>query len=145
MRKLEYPCQLIPDEERGFSVSFPDVPEALTYGGDRHEALEMAEDALSVALTFYLENGEPVPVPGSRRAGQVSVSPNLQIALKIALADALRESRKRPADLARLIGTDFKSVKRLLDPNHSSRIPALEKALACLGKRVAITTEDKVA
>ena len=40
-----YPCVLTPEDESGFFVSFPDVPEALT-GGDNHaEALAMAEDA----------------------------------------------------------------------------------------------------
>ena len=42
-----YPCVLTPEEGGdGFSVSFPDVPEALTCGDDRAEALAMAEDAL---------------------------------------------------------------------------------------------------
>ena len=144
MRKLEYPCQLTPDGD-GFLVTFPDVPEALTGGGDRAEALDMAADALSVALTFYLESVEVVPPPSRPTAGQVGISPSLLISLKAALADALRESGRRPADLARLLDTDFKSAKRLLDPNHASRIPALEQALAVLGKRVTIATEDAAA
>ncbi|MEE8352362.1 MAG: hypothetical protein V3R37_09270 [Rhodospirillales bacterium] len=41
--------------------------------------------------------------------------------------------------------TDFKSTPRTLDPAHSTKIPILEKALAVLGKRVMIATEDKVA
>lgn len=39
-----YPCVLTPEDDGGFFVSFPDVPEALTGGDDRAEALEMAED-----------------------------------------------------------------------------------------------------
>ena len=43
-----YPCILTPESEAGgFSVSFPDVPEALTCGDCRTEALEKAEDALA--------------------------------------------------------------------------------------------------
>ena len=41
-----YPCQLSPDEDGGLVVGIPDVPEAITSGGDRAEALAMAEDTL---------------------------------------------------------------------------------------------------
>ena len=34
-----YPCQLTPDEDGGFVATFPDVPEAITGGRDRVEAL----------------------------------------------------------------------------------------------------------
>ena len=45
--RYAYPCTLTPENGSGFTVSFPDVPEALTSGDDRREALEMAEDALA--------------------------------------------------------------------------------------------------
>lgn len=145
MLKVQYPCRLTPEDDGTFTVSFPDVPEALTCGNTRAEALDLAQDALSVALTFYLEEGKPTPTPGRCKAGEVYVSPDLQIALKTAVAEALRQSDKRTADLARLLDTDFKSTKRILDPAHTTKIPTLEKALAVLGKRVMIATEDKIA
>ena len=40
-----YACQLTPDEDGGLVATFPDVPEAITGGRDRAEALTMAEDA----------------------------------------------------------------------------------------------------
>ena len=49
-----YPCVLEAEDEGGFSVYFPDLPEALTCGDDRQSALEMAEDALVVALSVLL-------------------------------------------------------------------------------------------
>ena len=96
MLKLEYPCRLTAEDDGTFTVSFPDVPDALTCGDTRAEALEMAQDALSVALTFYLEDGQPTPHPSRHGAGEVLVSPDLQIALKAAVAVALRESNNRP-------------------------------------------------
>ena len=39
-----YPCELTPEKNGGYSVSFPNVPEALTCGDDRDEALAMAEE-----------------------------------------------------------------------------------------------------
>ena len=71
--RYAYPCVLAAEQDGGFSVSFPDVPEALTCGDDRAEALEMAEDALAVALGAYVQSREAIPVPGSPEPGQVTV------------------------------------------------------------------------
>ena len=65
-----YPCNFAPEEDGGFDVSFPDVPEALTCGNDRAEALVMAEDALTVALGTYVDNRQSIPVPSVAVAGQ---------------------------------------------------------------------------
>lgn len=143
MMQLDYPCHVTPADDGSLSVTFPDVPEALTCGWSREEALGEAVDALSAALTFYLETGEPLPTPGGD--GDARVAPNLQVSLKAALADALRETGQRPADLARRLDMDYKSVTRLLDPNHTSRIPALERALSALGKGVTLITHDRAA
>ena len=45
-----YPCQFILDEDGVLVATFPDVPESISGGKDRTEALAMAEDALAVAL-----------------------------------------------------------------------------------------------
>lgn len=37
--RYAYPCVLASEEDGGYSVSFPHVPEALTCGDDREEAL----------------------------------------------------------------------------------------------------------
>ena len=60
--RYAYPCVLTPEEDGGFSVSFPNVPEALTCGDDRAEALAMAEDALAVALGAYVRDREDIPL-----------------------------------------------------------------------------------
>ena len=45
-----YPATLTPDPDSGFTVTFRDVPEAITEGDSREEALLRAEDALESAL-----------------------------------------------------------------------------------------------
>ena len=42
------------------------------------------------------------------------------------------------ADLARLIGTDHKSVRRILSLSHNSRMDQLEAVLAMLNVRVVL-------
>jgi len=57
-----YPVHLRKDGEY-ITVSFPDIPEAHTFGNNREHALEMAKEALESALEFYFEDRRPVPEP----------------------------------------------------------------------------------
>jgi antitoxin HicB len=41
---------LEPEEEGGFTVRVPSLPEIVTYGKDETEALAMAEDAIRLVL-----------------------------------------------------------------------------------------------
>jgi antitoxin HicB len=47
--RLAYPVDLIQEPEGGFTVTFPDVPEAITHGRNREEALDAAASAAAVA------------------------------------------------------------------------------------------------
>ena len=83
--RYAYPCVMTPEEDGGFAVSFPDVPEALTCGDDRDEALAMAEDALAVALGAYVRAREDMPRPGPLRPGQVMVAVPPAVAATLAI------------------------------------------------------------
>ena len=65
-----YPATLTPDPDGGFTVTFRDVPEAITEGDTRDEALMRAEDALESALAMYIAAKEPLPkASAAKRAG----------------------------------------------------------------------------
>ena len=78
--RYAYPCILTPDEEEGegFVVTFPDVPEAITGGKTREEALLMAQDGLAVALGMYVKGREEVPAPSAVSPGQTLVAVQLK-------------------------------------------------------------------
>ena len=52
---------LEPQEEGGFLVIVPALPEVVTYGETEQEALTMAEDAIRLAVGYRRDNGEDVP------------------------------------------------------------------------------------
>ena len=95
-----YPCVLTTEESGGYSVSFPNVPEALTCGDDRDEALAMAEDALTVALGSYIQCREDIPVPDAAAGEQEMVAVPLVVAAKLALYTAMREQGLTKVGLA---------------------------------------------
>ena len=60
-----YPCELATDDDGTLVVTFPDVPEAITGGQDRTEAIRLAADALAVALAGYVHDQRDIPEPST--------------------------------------------------------------------------------
>lgn len=136
--RYAYPCVLTPEDDGGFSVSFPNVPEALTCGDDEAEALSMAEDALAVALGAYVRAREEIPAPGPVRPGQVTVAVPLVVAAKLALYTAMREQGLSKVGLAARMGLSEGAVRKLLNPQHRSHIRQVEKALRKVDRRLVV-------
>jgi antitoxin HicB len=129
-----------PSLRGGFTVTFPDVPEAITQGDTEEEAAAMAEDALVTALSFYTEHAEPLPRPSPAHGRPLAHVPAL-VAVKLALHDAMIAAGISNVALALQLGTDEKTVRRLRDPLHQSRINQVDAALRVLGKRMGIVIE----
>ena len=94
------------------------------------EVAAMAEDALVTALSFYTDDGRPLPRPSDRNG-------------RLALHDAMLAAGVTNVVLGKRLGVDEKSVRRLRDPLHRSHIDSVERALRALGRRleVAIAAE----
>ncbi len=91
--QYSYPCRIEPDGD-GRVASFPDVPEALTGGGDYEQTVELAADALVTALSrCYVERGRELPTPGTRSPGEVLIRVPALVAGKIALHSTMRRHR----------------------------------------------------
>ncbi|HEY1259085.1 MAG TPA: type II toxin-antitoxin system HicB family antitoxin [Stellaceae bacterium] len=138
--RYAFPYELQPQPEGGFTVTFPDVPEAITQGETQAEATAMAEDALVTALSFYTDRAEPLPRPSAAHGRPVAYLPAL-VAAKLALHDAMLASGISNVELALRLGTDEKMVRRLRNPLHQSRINQVDAALRVLGRRTGIVIE----
>jgi antitoxin HicB len=132
-----YPVNLRKDG-KFFVVSFPDIPEAHTQGIDRAEALEMAKEALELAMDFYFEDRRPVPTPSKPKRGQAVVELPPSVAAKVLLLNEMLRQKVRPAELARRIGTTPQEVNRITNIRHTTRIDRVDTALRALGKRLLI-------
>ena len=139
---LSYLAKFTP-EGRGFVVTFPDIPEAITDGDSEREAMEYAVDAIITVFTEYIKRRQAIPRASKARGKsmRVVVLPALEEA-KIRLYEAMREGGVRKADLARRMGWQKSQVDRLLDLRHRSRLDQIEAALAKLHKRLVVHVED---
>jgi antitoxin HicB len=138
-----YPATFLREEKaKGFHVRFPDVPEALTGGGDLADTLAQAADCLAEAMAGRIRRGDEIPAPSSLKRGQHPISVPLYLAPKLALYLAMREHGMRNTDLAKRLGVSETVVRRMLDPKHATKPGKIQAALAALGKRIAVTFED---
>ncbi len=137
-----YPVVLEPAKEGGFVVRFPDVPEALTQGEDREDALAHAVDALETALEMYVDEGREIPRASAPRKGQVLVRAPMLARMKLAVYQAMIEKKVRKTELARRMGWHLMQVDRLLDLRHSTRVNDIEAALGALDRAFDLEIDD---
>ena len=136
---MEFPVILTPDEDDGgFVVTFPDIPEAITQGETREEALKMAQEALETALEFYFEDKRSIPVPSRARRGQDVIQLPASLSAKTLLLNEMLAQNVRPAELARRLSTTPQVINRLTKLHHTTRIDGIDAALRALGKRLEI-------
>lgn len=142
MRNFCYPVTLSRGDKPGrYTVTFRDVPEAITWGDGLEDALWQAADCLEEAMAGRVRRGDDIPVPSRPKKGQHVVPVPAPMASKIALYLAMRESNISKVELARRLGCDEKEVRRLLDPRHPSKLARIEEALTALGKRLVVGVE----
>ena len=134
--RFAFPVTLEPTEE-GVLVSFPDIPEALTSGADREEALAEAADCLLAAFGGYILERRPLPIASPARGRPLIPVPAL-VAAKLALYQTMLEQRVTNVELARRLGTVEGTIRRLLDVDHRSHIGQVEAALATLGRSLLV-------
>jgi antitoxin HicB len=146
MKAYSYRAALEPGDRRGIiAVSFPDVPEAVTQGRGEADARTMAEEALGLVLLSYLQRGKPLPKPRAKTRGLVDVAVAPDVAAKLAVLESFAEAGITKSELARRIGKDEKEVRRILDPKHPTKLPALTAALRALGKRLVVGVTEAAA
>lgn len=141
MWRFSYPVKLTPDKGGGFVVTCRDLPEAITQGDSVDEALREAEGAVQAAIEGRIEDSLKIPEPSRPKRGERLVATPVTTALKAAVYLAMREQGVTKIELARRMKMDEKEARRMLDPNHPTKVPTLERALTALGRRaeVAVT------
>lgn len=139
MQHFIYPALLTPDEQDGgFVVTFPDVPEAITQGEDVSDALQQAADCLEEAIAGRIRRHACLPEASPVGPDRYPIPLPAQTAAKAALYLAIRQAGMTQVELAAHLHCDEKAVRRLLDPRHASNMSRLESALAALGQKLVV-------
>jgi len=141
MQSFVYAIEFTEAPEGGFLVTCRDFPEVITQGESHQEALDAAEGALQAAIEMRIQDGEEIPLASKARRLETMVAVPIGTAMKAALYLTMREQGLTKSGLARRLGVDEKEARRMLDPKHSTKVPALEHALHMLGKHVELRVD----
>lgn len=138
--RFAYPVEVLTEPD-GITITCPDVPSMVTGGWpDLPSSLEAARDALALALSEWVDQGDPLPTP-SDPAGRPVVAVPLLAAAKLALHEAKIAGRLTNVEIGRRLGIGEKEVRRLLDVTHNSRMNQLEAALRTLGRNLIVESQ----
>jgi antitoxin HicB len=97
---MDYPVTLERDDNDTILVSFPDFPEAHTFGETKDEALARAEDALATVIDAYIKDKRAIPRPSAKRSKfRVMMPALIEAKVRLYASDARRDGRE--AELAR--------------------------------------------
>ncbi len=136
--RFAYPAELWHSGTDEVVVSFRDIEWCHTSGVDEAEALEEAQDALEEAIAALITDNEAIPAPSEPLPGERLVAVPADMAAKAALALAFMSSGLTQVSLAERLGTDEKSVRRMLDPRHGTAPSRINKALRALGNELVV-------
>jgi len=137
MLEFLYPAK-IEEEDGFFTITFRDIPFALTDGKTYEEALKEAVDCLGEALASCIVDNEVIPMPSLARPGEILITPPALVAAKAALYITVREAGFSKSALAMKLGVSEAVGRRLLNPRYQTKIINIDKALAAMGKRMVI-------
>ncbi len=132
--EFAYPATIEQGPDQRFTVSFADLPEALTDGATLDEALFNAADALAEAIAGRIDDDEEIPAPSPAQRGNHIIPVPSQVAAKAALHLTMKQARITKVALAKRLGVNEKEVRRLLNPYYRSGVPKIEGAMKALGR-----------
>ncbi len=131
--RIAYPAAFHTEKGGEVTVTFRDLPGAVTFGEDLDTASGAARDCLDEALSFRIARRLDVPPPSAKRRGERLVAPPALTAAKLALHIAQRMAGLTNVALAARLGCHEREVRRLLDPRHASGLERLADAIRAAG------------
>ncbi len=130
--KYLYNATFTPDKtDGGYTITFTDLPEAISQAETMDDAMIEATELLEMALVGRIKRKEPIPTPTELVDHAIAVP--LQTALKTALYLSLNQKQLTQTDFSKLMGTSYREASRILSPTHKTKVSTLQKALNIIG------------
>jgi len=132
----------IKKEQGDFVVSVRDLPEVVTSGSSLEEALDLAADAIEVAVAGRMQDDMDLPPPSAPRRGEHRVALPAQLSAKASVYSAWKLAHLSKVELAKLLHRNEAEVRRILNPRHGTKLDQLEEAARALGGRLVVGFEQ---
>lgn len=135
---MAYAIRITPDGYGEFDAICRDLPQLVTGGRTEAEALASAADALEVVIAGHIDENEDLPSPSPAEPGEHLVLIPAALAAKLAVWRAWKAAGISKTELARRMSVAEGEVRRILDPNHSTKLERLDEAARALGARLVV-------
>jgi len=131
---LAYPAVFTPEEEGGFSVTFPDLDGCITEGDDLEDARRNAQEALTGYLESIFTRGIVIPEPSKVPGKNVHlVKPAVHVAIPLMVRKARLGAGLSQVQLAERIGVSYQAYQRVENPRSGNiSLRTLEKVCQAL-------------
>lgn len=133
-----YAAKFEKDEDGLYSVTFRDIPEAITSGDNLEDAISMAKDALITAMDFYFEDKRKVPMPSKAEKEEHLIELPASVFAKVLLLNTMIEQNISNSELARRIHLSKQEMQRITNLNHLTKIDTISKALSAMNKTLEL-------
>ena len=131
---MVYNC-IIEKEGNEYIASFPDLPNIVTCGFSREDALAMAKEALDGCMEADISKDLPIPPPLYKKGCPVAVSSHIALSLQLR---KLRGEQSQ-SDIARKLGLSYQAYQRLENPRKANpTVKTLEKIAHAYGRELKI-------
>lgn len=131
------------EETNSYEISFVDFPDIQGVAYCEEDIELEAADTLITGLVDFISSRTLIPEPTKSDNEAIQVHLPILSCLKIALHNAIIQTKTRKSDLARKLNLNSQQIDRLLDIEHASKIDALEQALYLLGHEVKVTVNKQ--
>jgi len=131
---MVYYC-IIEKEGNEYIAEFPDMPNIVTCGFSKDEALAMAKEALDGCLEADISHGNTIPKPVFKKGYPIAVANHITVPMQ------LRELRgeQSQTDVAKKLGLSYQAYQRLENPRKSNpTIKTLERIAHVFGRELNI-------
>jgi antitoxin HicB len=131
---MVYHCT-IEKEGDEYIAQFPDMPNIVTCGFSKAEALAMAKEALDGCLEADISQGNTIPKPSFKKGYSVTVANHITVTIQ------LRELRgdQSQTDIAKKLGLSYQAYQRLENPRKSNpTIKTLERIAHVFGRELNV-------
>jgi len=138
----DYSATVECDEDGRYVVTFPDFGWGATDGATLEEALVEARELLRELIATTMREGNDLPERSAAVKPDAIVVPPLPIALKATLYEAFRETGMSRRHFAREFNIAESEVRRMLNPDHSTKATTIDNVLRRLGKHVSLLVNE---
>lgn len=136
-----YFAYMVPLREGGYQVTFPDFPEAATFGSDLDDALLMGQDMLDISVSERLRASRSLPEPSDKKAvieamkqEKGSEEPDSDCLIQLFMPDYVRRELASPIIVPRSVLEKIDAKARASGMQRSELVEAAAQAFESRAK-----------